>query len=308
MKRILITGKNGQVGWELRRTLAPLGDVVAFGRDDLDLGNPDAIRNRIRETRPDIVVNAAAYTAVDAAESDPETAMAVNGTAPGILAEEARKIGAVLVHYSTDYVFDGAAQAPYSENDPPNPMGAYGKSKLAGEKAVQNAGAPHLIFRTAWVYGGRGKNFFLTIQRLIGERTELKVVNDQFGAPTWSRMIAEATAQILIQCREVNPKGRMDLSSVSGIYHLTCGGQTTWYGFAEEIRSFAPAESKTARILPIPTSDYPTPAKRPLNSVLSNNKLADTFGIRLPDWRTAFHLCAEEMNFRRHQDSRCRMS
>jgi len=293
MKRILVTGKNGQVGYELCRTLAPLGEVVAWGRDDLDLTDPDAIRNRIRETRPDLVVNAAAYTAVDAAETEPETAMAVNGEAPGIMAGAAGKIGAALVHFSTDYVFDGAAQAPYDENDPPNPIGVYGQSKLAGEKAVQEAGVPHLILRTAWVYGGRGKNFYLTIRRLLKERPELKVVDDQFGAPTWNRMIAEAAAQILVQCREVNPMGRMDLSSVPGIYHLTCSGQTTWYGFAEEIRSLAPAGSQAARILPIPTSDYPTPAKRPLNSVLANDKLANTFGIRLPDWRTAFRLCAE---------------
>jgi dTDP-4-dehydrorhamnose reductase len=291
MKRILITGKTGQVGWELCRTLAPLGEIIALGRDDLDLTDPDAIRNRIRETGPDVIVNAAAYTAVDAAETDPETAMAVNGTAPGIMAEEAGRIGAGLVHFSTDYVFDGKGDVPYTESDAPHPIGVYGRSKLAGEKAVQAPGAAHLIFRTAWVYGDRGKNFFLTIQRLLRERSELKVVDDQFGAPTWCRMIAEATGQILAQCREVHGNGRLQLSSVSGTYHLTCSGRTSWHGFAEAIRHQTLSDPTTCRIVPIPTSDYPTPAARPQNSVLSNAKLKDTFGIRLPDWHETFLLC-----------------
>ncbi len=296
MKKILVTGKNGQVGWELCRTLAPLGEIIAWGREDLDLADPDAIRNRIRETGPDIIINPAAYTAVDAAETDPETAMVINGTAPGVMAETAGEIGAAIVHYSTDYVFDGAAPDPYSEKDPPHPVSVYGRTKLAGEKAIQETGVPHLILRTAWVYGSRGKNFYLTIRRLLKERPELKVVDDQYGAPTWCRMIAEATAQILVQCREVNPMGRMDLSSVSGIYHLTCGGQTTWYAFAQEIRSLLPAKPQTARILPIPTSDYPTPAKRPQNSVLSNDKIAEIFGIRLPHWNDALRLCVASGN------------
>jgi dTDP-4-dehydrorhamnose reductase len=296
MKKILVTGKNGQVGWELCRTLAPLGEIVAWGREDLDLADPDAIRNRIRVTRPDIIINPAACTAVDAAETDPETAMVINGTAPGVMAETACEIGAAIVHYSTDYVFDGAAPDPYSEKNPPHPVSVYGGSKLAGEKAIQETGVPHLILRTAWIYGSRGKNFYLTIGRLLKERPELKVVDDQYGAPTWCRMIAEATAQILVQCREVNPMGRMDLSSVSGIYHLTCGGQTTWYAFAQEIRSLLPAKPQTARILPIPTSDYPTPAKRPQNSVLSNDKIAEIFGIRLPHWNDALRLCVASGN------------
>ena len=223
--RILLTGKNGQVGWELQRTLAPLGEVVVLDRRQLDLSDPDQIRERVREISPDLIVNAAAYTAVDRAEAEPEPAMAVNGTAPGLLAEEAKRIGAAIIHYSTDYVFDGAKTTPYTEEDAPNPLNVYGRTKLAGEQAVQAAGVPHLILRTSWVYGMRGKNFLLTILRLAREREELKIVDDQIGAPTWSRTIAEATAQILTS-------GAWPVSGASGIYHLTASGSTSWYGFA----------------------------------------------------------------------------
>ena len=198
--KILLTGKNGQVGWELQRTLTTLGDVVAIDRKGMDLANPDSIRNTIRAVRPDLIVNAAAYTAVDKAESEPELAMAINGIAPGIMAEEAGRLGAAMVHYSTDYVFDGTKTTPYTEGDILNPINVYGKTKLAGEQAVQAAGIPHLIFRTSWVYGLRGRNFLLTILRLAKEWDELKIVDDQIGAPTWSRMVAEATATILAQC------------------------------------------------------------------------------------------------------------
>ncbi len=293
MKPILVKGKNGQIGWELRRTLAPLGSIAAPGRESLDLSNPDSIRRQIRAVTPDVIVNTAAYTAVDLAESDPDTAMAVNATAPGVMAEEAARIGAALIHYSTDYVFDGDADRPYSEADPPNPRSRYGLSKLAGETAVQAFDFPYLIFRTAWVYGRRGRNFLLAMQRLMTERSELTVVDDQFGAPTWSRMIAEATAQVLVQCREVHSNGPVDIGSIRGVYHVTCGGKTSWHGFATAIRARTLSDSDACRITPVPTTAYPTPAPRPRYSVLDNGKLMDTFGFLLPDWHIAFTLCTE---------------
>lgn len=291
-RRILVTGKNGQVGWELQRTLANLGQVIAVDRQALDLSSPDSIRAVIREIEPDLIVNPAAYTAVDKAESEPELAMAVNGIAPGVMAEEAKKLGAAMVHYSTDYVFDGSKNSPYTEEDKPSPMNVYGRTKLAGEQAVQAAGIPHLILRTSWVYGARGKNFLLTILRLAKERDELKIVSDQIGAPTWSRMIAEASAQIVAQ-------GLMDdslLSRCAGVYNLAAGGETSWFGFTRAIlehqarQSSEPAVRQT-RVLPIPTSEYPLPAPRPLYSLLSNDKLFDTFGVKLPSWDDSLALC-----------------
>ncbi len=297
-RKVLLTGKNGQVGWELQRTLAPLGEVIAADRRTMDLSDPDSIRGAIRGIKPDLIVNAAAYTAVDQAESEPEPAMAINGMAPGIMAEEAKRLGAAIVHFSTDYVFDGAKQGPYTEQDPPNPMGVYGKSKLAGEQAVQQAGAPHIIFRTSWVYGARGKNFLLTIRRLAKERNRLKIVDDQIGAPTWCRMIAEASAQILAQAFAPMTPDPLPIAEVSGLYHLTCAGQTSWYGFAQAILARSqPAVSGPQAIpelLPIPTSEYPLPAKRPANSVLSNAKLRQTFGLALPEWDKALALCLDE--------------
>ncbi len=297
-RKVLLTGKNGQVGWELQRTLAPLGEVIAADRRTMDLSDPDSIRGAIRGIKPDLIVNAAAYTAVDQAESEPEPAMAINGMAPGIMAEEAKRLGAAIVHFSTDYVFDGAKQGPYTEQDPPNPMGVYGKSKLAGEQAVQQAGAPHIIFRTSWVYGARGKNFLLTIRRLAKERNRLKIVDDQIGAPTWCRMIAEASAQILAQAFAPMTPDPLPIAEVSGLYHLTCAGQTSWYGFAQAILARPqPAVSGPQAIpelLPIPTSEYPLPAKRPANSVLSNAKLRQTFGLALPEWDKALALCLGE--------------
>ncbi|BCB28732.1 NAD(P)-dependent oxidoreductase [Sulfurimicrobium lacus] len=283
--KILLTGKNGQVGWELQRALGPLGQVVAVDRQVLDLGNPDSIRAVIREVRPDLIVNPAAYTAVDKAESEPELAMAVNGIAPGIMAEEAKKLGAAMIHYSTDYVFDGRKTSPYTEEDIPSPLNVYGKTKLAGEQAVQAAGIPHLILRTSWVYGARGKNFLLTILRLAKEREELKIVADQIGAPTWSRMIAEATAQILAQ--SVSPLTPHP-SLLTGVYNLTAAGRTSWCGFTQAIVENAQAGT---RVMPIPTSDYPLPAPRPLFSLLASDKLARTFGVALPLWDESLKLC-----------------
>lgn len=288
--KILITGKNGQVGWELQRTLAPLGEVVAVDRQALDLTSPDAIRALIREIKPALIVNPAAYTAVDKAESEPELAMAVNGIAPGIMAEEAKKLGAAMIHYSTDYVFDGSHTAPYVETDTPCPINVYGRTKLAGEQAIQASGIPHLILRTSWVYGSRGKNFLLTVLRLAGERDELKIVDDQIGAPTSSRMIAEATAQIIAQTRG-------ELTEASGLYHLTAGGQTSWHGFTAAILENRARQSGAAkpRLSPIPTSAYPLPAPRPHYSVMSNDKLRNTFGVAIPAWEIGLDLCMAEM-------------
>ncbi len=288
--KILITGKNGQVGWELQRTLAPLGEVVAVDRQALDLASPDAIRALIREVKPALIVNPAAYTAVDKAESEPEVAMAVNGIAPGIMAEEAKKLGAAMIHYSTDYVFDGSKAAPYVETDAPCPINVYGRTKLAGEQAVQAAGIPHLILRTSWVYGTRGKNFLLTILRLAGEREELKIVDDQIGAPTSCRMIAELTGQILAQTRG-------DLKDVSGLYHLTAAGQTSWHGFTAAILEARSRLTGAAspRLHPIPTSAYPLPAPRPHYSVMSNDRLKHVFGMAIPSWQNGLGLCMDEM-------------
>lgn len=288
--KILITGKNGQVGWELQRTLAPLGEVVAVDRQVLDLASPDSIRAVIREVKPDLIVNPAAHTAVDKAESEPDVAMAVNGIAPGIMAEEAKKLGAAMVHYSTDYVFDGSKAAPYTETDTPCPINVYGRTKLAGEQAIQAAGIPHLILRTSWVYGSRGKNFLLTILRLAGEREELKIVDDQIGAPTSCRMIAETTAQVLAQTRR-------NLGEVGGLYHLTAAGQTSWHGFTAAILEARSRLTGAAspRLSPIPTSAYPLPAPRPHYSVMSNERLQRAFGVAIPAWQNGLGLCMDEM-------------
>lgn len=284
--KILLIGKNGQVGWELCRSLAPLGEVVALGSQDLDLATPDLIRSLVDEIRPHLIVNAAAYTAVDRAESEPDLAMKINGIAPGILAESAAKCGASLIHYSTDYVFDGTKNTPYIEVDTPNPMSVYGRTKLAGEIAIAEVGIPHLILRTSWVYGLRGKNFLLTILRLAREREDLRIVGDQFGAPTWCRMIATATSLIYA--------GRESIEDLSGIYHLTGSGQTSWHEFAQEIinlyEGLHPQELKVQRVVNIPTIEYPTPAQRPFYSVLSGAKLEQAFGIMMPSWDSQLKL------------------
>ncbi|MHB8727685.1 MAG: dTDP-4-dehydrorhamnose reductase [Sulfuricaulis sp.] len=294
MTRILLTGKNGQVGWELQRTLATLGDVIALDRHGLDLADPDSIRRVVREIKPYLIVNAAAYTAVDKAEEEPDLAMVINGIAPGILAEEAKKLGAALIHYSTDYVFDGNKDGPYTEDDAPNPLNVYGKTKLAGEQAIRAVGAPHLIFRTSWVYGMRGKNFLLTILRLAKERDELRIVNDQIGAPTWCRMVAETTAQVVVQLSCPQAEGWSE--GTSGIYHLTAADQTSWFGFAKAILNHVsrPAAVRLPRLTPVTTQEYPTPAKRPRNSVLSNTRLRQRFGLWLPGWEIGLRLSVEE--------------
>jgi len=276
---ILIIGKIGQVGWELRRTLGPLGRIVSVDFPDIDLTNGTSIANWVRETQPQVIVNAAAYTAVDKAEGEYEKCLQINGLAPGILAEEAKKLSALLVHYSTDYIFDGTKTTPYGEEDAPNPLGAYGRSKLAGDQAVLQVDGRHLIFRLCWVYGARGQNFMLTIMRLAREREKLRVVRDQFGCPTWSRMIAETTGLALKQVLAAPEPG-----ALTGVYHLAASGQTSWHGFAEAVVRQMP-EKKCTEIAPIPTSEYPLPAKRPAYSVLSCQKLQRTFGLQLPDWQ-----------------------
>jgi dTDP-4-dehydrorhamnose reductase len=284
--KILLTGKDGQVGWELQRALAPLGKIWAYDRQGLDLQNAASISKHVQEIKPDLIVNAAAYTAVDKAEEEQEAAFAINATAPGILAEEAKKCGALLVHYSTDYVFDGAAQSPYDETALTGPLNVYGKSKLKGELAVGAVNGKHLILRTSWVYGTRGKNFFLTMLRLGKEKELLKIVDDQIGAPTWSRSIADMTAQMINQTMQPN------FCEDWGTYHLTCGGQTSWYGFADAIFKNSQFQ-KPIKLQEIGSSEYPLPAARPLYSVLSNRKLADVFGLRMPDWQQSLQLCME---------------
>lgn len=284
--RLLIIGKNGQVGWELRRTLAPLGEVVAVDYPDIDLTRGDSIRQWFRDTRPDVILNAAAHTAVDKAESEPDLAMAINGIAPGILAEEAHRRGSWMVHYSTDYVFDGSKRSPYVETDTPNPLGTYGRSKLAGDRAVEAAAVRHLIFRLCWVYGLRGQNFLLTMQRLAREREQLRVVADQTGCPTWSRLIAETTALALKQVLAAP-----EPEAFRGTYHLAASTHTTWHGLATAIIDRLPAtERKCTRIEAITTDQYPTPARRPAWSVLSCEKLQRTFGLRLPGWEETLQL------------------
>jgi len=297
--RILLIGRNGQVGWELRRALAPLGALRAVGRDELDLTDVRAIRALIDKIRPDIVVNAAAYTAVDQAEKEEALAMTVNGEAPGAMAQACHEHGALLVHYSTDYVFDGGKKGRWREDDAPAPLSAYGRSKLAGEKAVAATGGSHLMLRVCWVYDRRGRNFLRTILRLAAERETLDVVDDQFGAPTWSRMIAEATALMLAHLASRPGHWAEKAAAVSGIYHLPSQGETSWHGFARAIVAQAP-KAAALRLRPeairaIPSSDYPTPARRPANSLLDGSKFATTFGLALPDWQEQLARCLEEM-------------
>jgi len=290
MRRIMLTGKNGQLGWELQRSLAPLGKVVALGRADLDLTEPGSIRRTVRAVRPDVIVNAAAYTAVDKAEQEPDLAMAINGVAPGVLAEEARRVGAALVHYSTDYVFDGDKSLPYTEDDAPNPLNVYGRTKLVGEQAIEAAGVSHLILRTSWIYGARGKNFLLTILRLAEQRRQLRVVSDQVGTPNWSRTIAGATAQILAQC--CSPRStRVGFAKTNSTYHLTALGATSWYGFARAIltEAFVWNGRGTSEVIPIGSAEYPALARRPKNSVLANGKIVNAFGMTMPHWHAGLH-------------------
>jgi dTDP-4-dehydrorhamnose reductase len=287
---ILLTGKNGQVGWELARALLPLGRVHACAHAELDLADAAAVCCKLDEVRPDVIVNAAAYTAVDRAENEPDLAHAVNAAAPALLAQEAKQRGALLIHYSTDYVYDGTKAAPYIETDPTNPLGAYGRSKLAGEAGIRAAGADHLIFRTSWVYAARGANFLRTILRLAAERDELRVVSAQIGAPTWSRLIAEATAHALKQSMQERRGGAFR----SGTYHLAAAGETSWHGFASAIVEGRKG-LRVKAVTPIAAADYPTPAKRPANSRLDTGAFRARFGLALPDWRDCLPLCIEEL-------------
>ena len=279
--KILLIGRYGQVGWELERTLAPLGELVVVDRDTVDIADPDAAARVVRDTAANVVVNAAAYTAVDRAESESALAHRINADAVGSIGREAARLGALVVHYSTDYVFDGSKAGPYVEDDTPDPLGEYGKSKLAGERALAASGAAHLIFRTSWVYARRGGNFVLTMLRLAKERAELRVVDDQIGAPTWARDLATATALVLARRAARAP-------APSGVYHMTGGGRTSWCGFARRILELAGAKTT---VVPIGTKDYPTPAKRPQNSLLDNGKLRMTFGIALPHWEQSLERC-----------------
>lgn len=285
---IVVTGVSGQVGFELQRTLQCLGRVVSCDRATLELSDLARVREFIRKTAPSIIVNAAAYTAVDRAEADEVMAMRINAELPAALAQEAAALGAVLVHYSTDYVFDGQKSAPYVEEDQPNPQNVYGKSKLAGESSIAAAACAHLILRTSWVYGRRGKNFLLTMQRLATERRELKVVADQIGAPTWSRTIAEATAQIISQGTAANRSEWW--WERSGVYHLTAAGETSWCGFAKSIIERDGNHADTV-VVPIASSEYPTPAARPANSRMSIDKISKIFGLYMPAWDEALDLC-----------------
>jgi len=288
---ILVTGVNGQVGFELLRSLQGLGRVVACDRSMLDLSDLDRVRSVVRELKPSIIVNPAAYTAVDKAETDVDAARRLNAEVPRAFAEEAARLGAALVHYSTDYVFDGTKEGAYVETDATNPQNVYGLTKLEGEQAIAATGCAHLILRTSWVYGRRGKNFLLTMLKLGSERPELRVVADQVGAPTWSKTIATATAHIVAQALAADDADWW--AQRSGVYHFTSAGATSWHGFAEAI--FAQAMGEHApKVLPIPASDYPVPAKRPSNSRLSHDKLTEAFGLRLPDWADALKLCLSE--------------
>ncbi|HVZ19244.1 MAG TPA: dTDP-4-dehydrorhamnose reductase [Terriglobales bacterium] len=285
--KILLLGKNGQVGFELQRTLAMLAEVLAYDQDVANFLDPNSVRDLIQSISPNVIVNAAAYTAVDKAETDKSLCHAINAAGPGLLAEEARSRNALLVHYSTDYVYPGNSNTPYREEDSTGPLGEYGRSKLEGDRLIQQSGVHHLTFRTAWVYGSRGQNFLLTMLRLAKERPELRIVSDQIGAPTWSRMIAEATALAIARAAG-NP------AAYSGVYHLTAAGETSWFGFTEAIfDTFAPVPRP--KLTPITTDQYPTPARRPAYSVLSNEKFARTFGLKMPDWRTQLSLVASEM-------------
>jgi dTDP-4-dehydrorhamnose reductase len=299
--RILLTGKTGQIGAKLAVLLPRLGEVAACDHHELDLSKPAHIRRAIRDVRPNMIVNAAAYTSVDQAEREERQARIINVDAPALMAEEAKRIGALLVHYSTDYVFDGSSSFPYAETDQPNPISVYGKTKLAGEEAIRAVGAPHLIFRTAWVYGTTGRNFMLTILRLATEREELKIVCDQLGAPTWSHEIANGTTKVLL---ELSREGRKTISKFRGIYHMTAAGKTSWFEFAKAILEEACQMPRgipwfetatkgqplvTRRVTAIPTEEYPTPARRPAYSVLSNSRLKQDFGLELPDWSLQLH-------------------
>ncbi len=283
--KILVLGQHGQVSQELQRRLSGTDELTILGSDQLDLAKPERIRQHVLAQRPELIINAAAYTAVDQAESEPERAFTINAAAPGILAETAAELDAPLIHYSTDYVFDGNHAQPYRENDATNPLSVYGRSKLAGEQAIQAVGGMHLILRTSWVYSLHGRNFLLTMQRLLQERESLSIVADQIGAPTWAGTIAQTTAQLIEQWRS-------DCSGAWGVYHLTALGETSWFGFASAIAAYLQSQGKrVATLQAIPSSAYPTPAQRPLNSRLNCERLQQDWQVQLPDWQTALDEC-----------------
>lgn len=291
--RILLIGANGQVGWELCRTLAGLGEVIAASIEGdhgpvIDLMDAASLARLVHDAKPDAVVNAAAYTAVDKAEIDRETARRINADAVGELGALLAARGVPIIHYSTDFVFSGTLDRPYTEDDVPDPLNVYGETKLGGERALLESGAKSLIFRTSWVYGVRGANFLLTMLRLFRERDELRVVDDQIGSPTWSRMLAEMTALVLYRVL----RGELDLEQVGGLYNLTGSGQVSWYGFANAILESSGLDSN---LIPIPTSEYPAPAKRPMYSVLDNSRFRKTFGLIMPDWRLSLDQCLEQL-------------
>jgi dTDP-4-dehydrorhamnose reductase len=295
--KILLLGQNGQVGWELQRALAPLGEVVGCDLDspgDLraDFSQPEALRALVRRVRPDAIVNAAAHTAVDKAESEPELARTINATAPGVLAQEAAALGAWLLHYSTDYVFDGSGTQPRDEDDPTGPLSIYGRTKLEGEQAIRASGCRHLILRTSWVYAARGGNFVRTMLRLAAERDELKVIDDQIGAPTGADLLADATAHAW--------RAAMAQPDLAGTYHCVAGGETSWHGYARFVIEWARAQGQPIRVAPgaiqaVPTTAFPTPARRPLNSRLSTARLQRAFGLQLPHWQTGVERLLHEV-------------
>lgn len=293
--KILLFGKNGQLGWELNRSLQPLGEIIALGHDEADFSDPESLRQIVQDIKPDVICNAVAYTSVDKAEEDEKLALKINGISPGVLAEEALKLGALLVHYSTDYVFDGANESPYNETDEPNPINAYGRTKLAGELAIQSSGCDYLILRTSWVYASRANNFMLTMLKLVQEREELGIVSDQIGAPTSARLIAETT----LLCLQQGFKEKLAGVFSSDLYHLTASGHTSWYGFTEEIVKLAKnslnKSLKLKELKAIPTTDYPAPAKRPLNSQLELTKLESVFTLKMPDWKDSLAICITEI-------------
>ena len=299
MTRILLLGRTSQVGWELNRSLLPLGEVVALSRAEADFFHPESLRQIVRNAGAEIIVNAVAYTAVDKAESEESLAHLVNADAPAVLAEEANRSNAMLVHYSTDYVFDGTKPEPYAEDDKPNPINAYGRTKLAGEQNILNTGCKHLIFRTSWVYSSRGQNFVKTILRLAQQRDELRIVADQLGAPTSARFIADVTSQILSKIQTIDSLGA---DEAIGTYHLTALHFTSWHKFAQTILESEKSPFRDSfnlpKLIPITTAEYPLPAPRPKNSRLNCDKLSTRFGIHLPHWEVVARLCLGEITER----------
>lgn len=294
--KILLTGKTGQVGFELERSLKGLGEIIAVDRNQMDLSDLDQVRDVIRSVKPDLIINPAAYTAVDKAESEPELAMRINGLAPGVMAEEAQKLGAAMIHYSTDYVFDGTKKSPYTEEDAPNPQSVYGRTKREGEIAVAEACEAHWILRTSWVYGVHGGNFLKTILRLAQERETIRIVADQIGAPTWARTIARVTTAAL-ESQEAVFK---HIAATAGIYNLCAGGETTWHGYARHVVTQAGIQGLALKlsvdaIAPIPTTAYPLPAPRPANSRLTTEKLQTMAQLKLTDWSADLDICLSEL-------------